>query len=129
MLKHVYLMSLALASIVSVLGNSADSVVSYNPGVGFATTFSGAAYTNTSAALGLPNRETSFGPVQPFNPPFDVSEILSMGTNGFIVLRMTKPVVNGSAMDFVLYGNAGFIDVDYPNGRTDAFASVFGDNR
>jgi hypothetical protein len=129
MLKYMSVLSLAFASIVSVLGNSAESIISYNHGVGFATTFSGAGYTNASAALGQPNRQTSFGPVQPFNPPFDVSEIVSMGTNGFIVLRMAAPIVNGAAArDFVLYGSAGFIDVDYPNGRTDSFASMFGDN-
>ena len=128
MLKHILIVALALASVVPVLGNSADSIIVYNHGLGFATTFSGVGYTNASAALGEPNRETSFGPVQPFNPPFDVSEIVSVGANGFIVLRMERPVVNSGAADFVLYGNTGFIDVDYPNGRTDAFASTFGDN-
>ena len=128
MLKYIHIVSLALASVASVFGNSAGSIVAYHHGVGFATTFSGAGYTNASAALGQPNRDTSFGPVQPFNPPFDVSEIVSMGTNGFIVLRLAGPVVNGGAADFVLYGNAGFIDVDYPNGRTDSSASTFGDN-
>jgi hypothetical protein len=129
MLKYQYIVSVALASISSAFGNFAESVVSYDHGVGFATTFSGIGYTNASAALGQPNRDTSFGPVQPFNPPFDVTEIVSIGTNGSLVVRMAAPVFNSSAADFILYGSAGFIDVDYPNGRTDASASMFGDNR
>src|SRR5687767_5788508 len=74
MLKYKYIISLAFASVSPVLGNFADSIISYDPGVGYAKTFSGVGYTNASAALGQPNRDTSFGPVQPFNPPFDVTE-------------------------------------------------------
>ena len=121
-------MALAFASVSPAFGNFADSIISYDPGVGYAKTFSGEGYTNASAALGQPNRETSFGPVQPFNPPFDVDEIVSLGTNGSIVLRMAAPIINANGVDFVLYGNAGFIDIDYPNGRTDSSASTFGEN-
>ncbi|HTD85863.1 MAG TPA: hypothetical protein VK850_04745 [Candidatus Binatia bacterium] len=128
MAKYKYIMVLAFASVSSVLGNFADRVISYDPGVGYAKSFSGVGYTNSNAALGQPNRDTSFGPVQPFNPPFDLSEIVSMGTNGSITLRMATPVINGNGADFVLYGNTGFIDVDYPNGRTDSAASTFGEN-
>jgi hypothetical protein len=121
-------MILTVASVPSVFGDFADSVVSYDPGVGYAKTFSGVGYTNAGAALGQPNRDTSFGPVQPFNPPFDVTEIVSLGTNGSLVLRIAAPIFNSGAMDFIVYGSAGFIDVDYPNGRTDSSASVFGAN-
>jgi hypothetical protein len=119
---------MAFAGVSSVFGNFADLVVAYDPGIGYAKTFSGVGYTNANAALGQPNRDTSFGPVQPFNPPFDQPEIVSIGTNGSITLRMVAPVINGNGADFVLYGNTGFIDVDYPNGRTDAAASTFGEN-
>jgi hypothetical protein len=128
MRNYKCVITLAFVSVSSALGNFADSVLSYNPGAGYAKTFSGVGYTNAAGALGQPNRDTSFGPVQPFNPPFDASEIVSMGTNGFIVLRMASPVVNANGADFVLYGNTGFIDVDYPNGRTDGAASTFGEN-
>jgi len=125
-------MALALAGIPSAFGNFADSVVSYDHGTGYAVSFSGVPYTNPLAALGQPNRDTSFGPMQPFNPPFEVSEIVSLGVGGSLVLHMSAPVLNSSAnlfgMDFVLYGSAGFSDVDYPNGRTDSSASLFGDN-
>src|SRR6266850_5734534 len=130
--KYKYVMALVLASIPSAFGNFADSVVWYDHGTAYAVSFSGVPYTNPSAALGQPNRDTSFGPVQPFNPPFEVSEIVSIGVGGSLVLHMSAPVLNSSAslfgMDFVLYGSAGFIDVDYPNGRTDSSASLFGDN-
>jgi hypothetical protein len=131
--KYKYVTVLALASVSSTFGNFADSVVSYNSGVGYAVSFSGVPYTNPNAALGQPNRDTSFGPVQPFNPPYEVSEIVSIGTDGFLVLRMDAPIFNSSAnlfgMDFIIYGSAGFIDADYPNGRTDSSASLFGDNQ
>jgi len=130
--KYKYVMALVLASIPSAFGNFADSVVWYDHGTAYAVSFSGVPYTNPSAALGQPNRDTSFGPVQPFNPPFEVSEIVSIGVGGSLVLHMSAPVLNSSAslfgMDFVLYGSAGFVDVDYPNGRTDSSASLFGDN-
>src|SRR5687768_9715365 len=85
--KYKYITVLAIASVPSAFGNFAGSVVAYDHGVGFAKTFSGVGYTNASAAVGQPNRNTSFGPMQPFNPPFDVTEIVSLGTNGSLVLR------------------------------------------
>ena len=128
------LFGLALAGIVSfassALGNFVSRVEAYHPGVGFATTFSGIGYTNAAAAIGEPNRQTSFGAVQPFNPPFDQPEIVSLGTNGFIVLRLATPIRNDPShlfgIDFIIYGSAGFIDYEYPNGITDEFASMFG---
>ena len=127
-------LGLALASIGlmanSTWGNYASRVEAYDPGTGFATTFSGAGYTNASAAVGEPNRQTSFGEVQPFNPPFDVTEIVSMGTNGFIVLRLAAPIRNDArhpyGLDFIIHGSAGFIDIDYPFGLTDGSGSMFG---
>ena len=112
----------------------ADAVVAYNPGAGFATEFgSGLGYTNTGAALGQPNRDTAFGAVSPFNPPFSRDEILSLGSNGSVTVRFNTPIHNDPAhsfgLDFVIYGSAGFVDSDYPNGRTDGSASVFGNNQ
>lgn len=130
--RYKYVMALAVAGVPSVFGNFADSVVSYDHGTGYAVSFSGVPYTDPSTALGQPNRDTSFGAVQPFNPPFDVTEIVSMGLGGSLVLHMAAPIVNSSAnlfgMDFILYGSAGFVDMDYPNGQTDSFASLFGNN-
>lgn len=131
-MRAKYIAVLAFASVSPALGNFGKSVVSYDHGVGFATTFSGVGYTNASASLGQPNRDTSFGPVQPFNPPYEPTEIVSMGVGGSLLLRMDAPVLNSGAnpygLDFIIYGSAGFIDFDYPNGRTDSSASLFGDN-
>ena len=131
------LLGLALASLSIVNGSSAgqfaDSVQGYDPGTGFAKEFgSGLGYTNATAALGQPSRETSFDPVQPFNSPFDRSELVSLGTNGFLTVRFAAPIRNDPThpfgADFIIYGNTAFIDNDYPNGRTDAAASTFGQN-
>lgn len=111
----------------------ASAVESYNPGTGYAVEFgSGLGYTLESAVLGQPNPETSFGSVQPFNPPFERAELLSVGTGGHLVVRFDIPIVNYASawfgLDFIIYGSAGFIDVDYPNGVTDAQAATFGQN-
>jgi hypothetical protein len=111
----------------------AESVEDYVPGTGFATEFgTGLGYTNASAALGQPNRETAFGAVTPFNPPFDRAELVSVALDGHLVVRMETPVQdlpdNPFGLDFIIYGSAGFVDVDYPNGLTDERASLFGQN-
>ena len=131
------LLALALASsslvASSPAGIFADSVESYDPGIGFAKEFgSGLGYTNAAAALSQPSRETSFDPVQPFNSPFDRSELVSLGTSGFLTVRFAAPIRNDPdhpfGLDFIIYGSTAFIDNDYPNGLTDAAASTFGHN-
>jgi hypothetical protein len=114
-------------------GNFAAAVVGYSPGTGFATEFgTGLGYTNATAALGQPNVNTSFDPVTPFNPPFDRAELVSLGTNGWLVVQFLDPIFNDPGnpfgLDFIIYGSTGFIDVDYPNGLTDGLASTFGAN-
>jgi PEP-CTERM motif-containing protein len=113
----------------------ADAVVDYDHGVGFATEFSppNIGYTNPVVALGQPNRDTDFGAVTPFNPPFARSELVSLGVGGSLTVSFLTPVLNGAGnpygLDFIIYGSAGFVDVDYPNGHTDGLASMFGDNQ
>ena len=100
----------------------ADSVVSYMPGTGFATDFStGAGLTNAASALGEPSRSTPGdfgGPVDPFNPPYLASEIVSIGAGGSLTLALSAPVLNDPnhpyGLDFDIYGNAGF---DITNGN------------
>lgn len=111
----------------------ATAVTSYDPGVGYATDFeTGLGYTLTEAALGQPNRDTAFAPVQPFNPPFARSELLSLGAGGHVVFEFGAPIANDPqnlfGLDFIVYGSAGFIDVAFPNGHTDEAASMFGQN-
>lgn len=111
----------------------ATSVEAYDPGVGYATDFeTGLGYTDPATVLGAPNPETSFGSVQPFNPPFERRELLSLGVNGTLTVGFDTLIRNDPShpfgLDFVVYGSAGFVDVDWPNGQTDEQAVLFGNN-
>jgi hypothetical protein len=70
--------------------------------------------------------------VTPFNPPFSRDEIVSLGVNGSLVVSFDTPILNDAShsfgLDFIIYGSTGFIDTEFPNGRTDGSASVFGNN-
>jgi hypothetical protein len=96
----------------------ADRVISYNPGLGAGT------YTNPSTALGQPTRFTGVGvfpgAVTPFNPAWMETELVSIGGGGHLTLAFDEPVLNNPAnpygIDLLIFGNAGFIDIDYPNG-------------
>jgi hypothetical protein len=101
--------SLAMASLfaLSVLPASAQfatSVVDYNPGTGFA-----AGFTNPAAALGAPSSSAS---VTPFAPPFSKSQIVSIGTNGWLTLEFNPPIINDPSnpfgLDFLVFGNSFF---------------------
>jgi hypothetical protein len=111
----------------------ATSVEFYDPGVGYATEFeTGLGYTDPATVLGAPNPETSFGSVQPFNPPFERRELLSLGVNGALTVGFDTLILNDRShpfgLDFIVYGSAGFVDVDWPNGHTDEQAGLFGHN-
>jgi hypothetical protein len=132
-MKNVCLL-LALAGPLAVSTASAvdfaSGVVGYNPGTGFAVEFSAPhlGFTNPATALGQPNPDSSFGPVTPFNPPFLRSEIVSVGTGGSLTVSFSTPIQNNGAnpygLDFIIYGNSGFADIDYPNGLTDGGPSM-----
>ncbi len=96
--------SLFILSVVPVRAQFASSVIGYNPGLGFA-----AGYTNTAAALGAPASGSS---VSPFGPPFSKTQLVSIGTNGWITLRFDTPVVNDPSnpfgVDFSIFGNTFF---------------------
>jgi hypothetical protein len=95
----------------------ADQVIAYKPGTGFATDFtSGAGLTNASSSLGEPARSTPGifgGPVDPFNPAYLGSQLVSVGTGGSLTVHLESPAKNSAAnpfgVDFIVYGNAGFI--------------------
>jgi hypothetical protein len=118
-MQQVRLSWLAAAGLLSVSclrAQYADSVVAYNPGVGFS-----AGYTNATAALGSPSRQTldpdpTFGgtfPVDPFSPPYLSSQVVSIGTGGSLTVRLDTPALNDPAhpfgVDFILFGDSGFI--------------------
>ena len=119
------ILGLALAgslSVASARASFAESVVDYTSGN---LPSSGAGFTNAASALGEPSRATpgTFGgPVDPFNAPYLQSQVVSLGTNGSLTVRMAQPVVNDPAhpygLDFIVYGNAGFniVNGDYSGG-------------
>jgi hypothetical protein len=116
----------ALAIAPGVFGQYAGSVISYNAGTGAASGFD-----QPSSALGEPSRVTNHqfgGPVDPFNPPFLAEQLVSIGAGGSLTLQMAAPIRNDVAnpfgLDFIVYGNAGFIFSDFVAGKTDG--TLFG---
>jgi hypothetical protein len=102
------------------------AVVAYDPGATPATGF-----TNSSAAIGEPERFTGegafLGVVSPFNPPFGQNEIVSVGEGGHIVLRLSHYAIPQAAgPEIGVFENVGLIDVNYPNGEAGSPAGTFG---
>jgi hypothetical protein len=126
---------LALAGFLVVpnlsLAQFADAVVAYVPGVGFS-----AGFTNAAAALGEPSRVTPGpwgGAVDPFSPPWQDTQLISIGSGGSLTLYLNFPLQNDPShpfgCDFILFGNAGFgiTNGDYSGGGiTDG--SLLGNN-
>ncbi len=138
MKKH--LSSLTLASLLvsfNALAQFADTVVSYNPGNGFSPGF-----TNAFTALGKPARLTpgAFGgPVDPFDPPYLSSQLVSIGAGGSLTVKFSAPVHNHPknrfGIDFIIFGNSGLIITNAfdPNtfqwiGTPATDGSLFGNN-
>ena len=128
----IHLSSLALASALfsstTHAAPFADAVVSYNSGVGFA-----AGYTDPASALGEPSRVTPGqfgGPVDPFDPPFLSSQLVSLGAGGSLTVQFNTPILNSPdhlyGLDFLIFGNAGFDTGPDFNGI--ANGSLFGHN-
>jgi len=114
-MKKQLFVSLALAGVLFVpvitRAQFANGVISYNSGTGFV-----AGFTNPATALGAPSQVTSGdfgGPVDPFNPPFLSSQVVSLGAGGSLTVRFNPPIVdhqrNRFGIDFMIYGNSGFI--------------------
>src|SRR5216684_3195479 len=106
----VHLLALAAASFVftSPASPFADEIISYDPGVGFASRF-----TNPDAALGEPSRINPYGdPTDPFDPPYGTNQIVSIGAGGSLVVEFQTPILNHPnnlyGFDFIIFGNAFF---------------------
>jgi hypothetical protein len=105
---------IVIASVISTaaaFGQFASQVVSYSPGTGYSKGF-----TNAAAALGEPSRVTPGqygGPVDPFDPPYEPSQLVSIGAGGWLTLQFDRPIINHPnnpfGIDFIIYGNSGFI--------------------
>jgi hypothetical protein len=123
------LLALAAASLVFVSNAApfADSVVSYDPGVGYALRF-----TNPDAVLGEPSRINPFAdPTDPFNPAYGTNQILSIGAGGLLIVEFHKPVLNHPnnlfGLDFIVFGNSFFI-ITNEFGIPATDGSLFGQN-
>ena len=111
-MKKLSLVLLACSSIVLntvAATNYAVSVISYNPGAGFAANF-----TNANSVLGEPSRVAPFGEaIDPFDPPYGTNQIASIGAGGSITIKFHKPIFDVPhkpfGLDFIIFGNAGFI--------------------
>ncbi|MEM1184281.1 MAG: GC-type dockerin domain-anchored protein [Planctomycetota bacterium] len=98
----------------------ADRVVSYDQGIGAASGF-----TDPSTALGEPTRITSpsssfGGATTPFQGAFGTSELVSIGEGGHLTVEFDEPVRdelgNPFGVDLLVFGNAFYLDTDFPNG-------------
>jgi hypothetical protein len=107
----------------------AAQVVAYNPGTGVDP-----AYTNPAAALGEPTRFTGVGvypgAVTPFNPAWMPGEIVTIGPGGSLTVQFARPVsndpLNPFGIDFLIFGNAGYIDSSFPSGIAGGMFGVGG---
>src|SRR5438067_13590558 len=105
------LASLGLFVSLTARAQYADAVISYSAGAGFSPGF-----TNPAAALGEPSRLTpgTFGgPVDPFDPPYLSSQLVSIGAGGSLTVKFARPILNHPrnrfGIDFIIFGNSGFI--------------------
>lgn len=114
----------------------ADGVVSFSPGLGADPN-----YADPASALGSPARFTGtnspYGAfpsvVSMFSPPFDVDQVVSIGEGGHLTLRFDTPIDDSPShlfgVDFIVFGNTGFADVDYPQGQIGSPPYLFGRDR
>lgn len=108
----------------------ADRIVGYVPG-----TMPVPGYTNPQTAIGSPERFTGElagfpGVVSMFSPPFGTDELVSIGEGGSLTVEFFEPVTNDPTnpfgVDLIVFGNGGFVDVNFPNGRIGAPPTTFG---
>jgi hypothetical protein len=128
-----WMLSVCLATIVWIgaqssaeAGAFANKVLDYSAGTGVS-----AAFTQSQAALGSPERFTGEGSfpsvVSPFSPPFLPDEIVSIGETGFLTLRLSNfAVAQAAGPEIGIFGNVGFIDTSYPNGQAGNPVGTFG---
>ena len=119
-----------LGSVDRVAAQYAVEVISYAPG---ATPTTG--FTDQLAPLGEPEHFTGEGGdypgvVSPFNPPFQTTEIISVGEGGQLTLRLSNFVLPQiGSPEIGIFTNAGLFDTNYPNGQAGSPPGTFGVDR
>jgi hypothetical protein len=114
-MKKIQLFALALAGLTITLTSQAgvtgfaDSVVSYDPGVGYIPQF-----TNAAVVLGQPSTINPFGEATDvFDPPYGTDQVVSIGAGGSLTVQFKTPILNHPnnrfGIDFMIFGNSGFI--------------------
>jgi len=107
----------------------ATDVIGYDAG-----TNAVAGFTNELTVLGSAERFTGEGVfpgvVSPFNPAFGVDELVSIGSGGYLEVGFDHAIRddagNPFGIDFLIFGNAGFIDSQFPNGVVGDTPGMFG---
>jgi hypothetical protein len=92
----------------------ASGVISYTQGSGANTN-----YNNPNTALGAPTTFIGYQNADPFNPPYQASDIVGVGTGGSMTLQFNTAIQNSGAhpfgLDFIIFGHAGFNE-NFANG-------------
>jgi hypothetical protein len=106
----VVLLAIGSSSSTSAADPWADFVVSYESGIGPA-----AGFTDSSTALGEPTHfSIAFGgyPTSPFSAAADVTELVSLGEGGELIVSFVEPVTDHPAnpfgIDLLIFGNSFF---------------------
>jgi hypothetical protein len=108
--------AVSLSTIAAAQANLADAITDYTPG-SFAQTTYYSGYTDPSTALGPINGDTGSGyALNPFNPPFDSSQVVAVGAGGQLTLHMASPVVTGAAA-LGVFSNSGLDDTSGGSGQ------------
>ncbi len=115
------IITLALASFVVSVSPAraqyASGFVAYTQGIGVS-----AGYNNPNAALGAPTTDIGYQNADPFNAPYQSSNIVGVGTGGSLTLQFNTPILNSPSnpygLDFIIFGHAGFniTNGDYSGG-------------
>jgi len=106
-------------------GPWAYEVVGYMSGTNVATDYwTGEPYTNTASSLGRPTRDGAWGDITMFSSPYQDSELVSIGSGGYLAVRFDHPVsndvLNPFGADLIIFGNSFFWDSSYPDGEVAA---------
>ncbi|MEX2091451.1 MAG: hypothetical protein WD971_02180 [Pirellulales bacterium] len=126
MKRQLWTVIALLVSPQLALAQSAVEAISYNAGT---TAVPG--YNDLAAPLGAPANTNGSNPfegvVSPFNPPYKANDLLSVGENGHLTLRLSNYVLpQALSREIGVFTNVGLADADYPNGQADAGPFTFG---